>query len=147
MLVDMHLHESTYSSDSKMTLAEIVSDAKAKGAWTVSASPTTTAWGSKKWRKPIPKKWISPHFCRGGILFPVGDITAFGIDSFPSERIDAQEFIDFVASQGDSVSPATRSGNNTGLEHHLKDVHAWAGGGAQWKHLFGGQPGSPSLLQ
>ena len=31
MLVDMHLHESTYSSDSKMTLAEIVSDAKAKG--------------------------------------------------------------------------------------------------------------------
>ena len=69
MLVDMHLHESTYSSDSKMTLAEIVSDAKAKGLDGVCITDHDSMglreraeayWGSKKWRKPIPKKWISP---------------------------------------------------------------------------------------
>ena len=42
MLVDMHLHESTCSSDSKMTLEEIV--ATGNGGWMRSASRTMTAW-------------------------------------------------------------------------------------------------------
>ena len=43
MLVDMHLHECTYSSDSKISLEEIVTTARGRG-WTLSASRTMTAW-------------------------------------------------------------------------------------------------------
>ena len=127
MLVDMHLHESTYSSDSKMTLAEIVSDAKAKGLDGVCITDHDSM-GLKEVAEAYSKEVDFPIFVGVEYYSLWGDITAFGIDSFPSERIDAQEFIDFVASQGGfCISCHPFRNNNRGLEHHLKDVHSLGG--------------------
>jgi len=57
-----------------------------------------------------------------------GDITAFGIDSIPSERIDAQSFIDYVLQCGGvcfSCHPFRN--NNRGLEENLKSVKGLTG--------------------
>ena len=51
MLVDLHLHESTYSSDSKMTLQEMVEDARAKG---------------------LDGICVTDHDSMGGVLLPLG---------------------------------------------------------------------------
>ena len=59
MLVDMHLHECTYSSDSKISLEEIVSIAEA-GDWTLSASRTMTAWDSGNMQQNIHTGPVSP---------------------------------------------------------------------------------------
>ena len=57
-----------------------------------------------------------------------GDILAFGIDSYPEERISAQEFIDYVHGQGGVVISAHPFRHNRrGLEENLatlKDVDA-----------------------
>ena len=52
-----------------------------------------------------------------------GDITAWGIDGFPLERVAAQEFIDHVRGQGGfCVSCHPFRDNNRGLAGHLRDV-------------------------
>ena len=52
-----------------------------------------------------------------------GDITAWGIDSIPDHRIDAQPFIDQVnAAQGFCISCHPFRNNNRGLEDNLRHV-------------------------
>ena len=57
-----------------------------------------------------------------------GDITAWGIDSFPDKRIDSQIFIDHVNAQGGfCVSCHPFRNNNRGLEDHLRAVRGLHG--------------------
>ena len=52
-----------------------------------------------------------------------GDITAWGIDSYPDHRVSAQEFIDHVnKSGGFCVSCHPFRNNNRGLEDNLRKV-------------------------
>lgn len=127
MLVDMHLHEKTYSSDSLQGLKEMVETAKERGLDAICITDHDSM-GLKDFAEQYSKKIGFPIFVGVEFFSLQGDITAFGIDSFPSERVNAQDFIDYVYERGGvcfSCHPFRN--NNRGLEEKLKDVKGLTG--------------------
>lgn len=127
MLVDMHLHEKTFSSDAKHELKEIVEVAKARGLDAICITDHDSM-GLKDFAEQYSKKINFPIFVGVEFFSLQGDITAFGIDSIPEERVDAQTFIDYVLQQGGvcfSCHPFRN--NNRGLEENLKSVKGLTG--------------------
>ena len=122
MLVDMHLHECTHSPDSFINLKQIVDIAKFKGLDAVCITDHDSM-GLKDYAAEYSKEVGFPIFVGIEFFSLWGDITAWGIDSYPDHRIDAQEFIDHVnKSGGFCVSCHPFRNNNRGLEDHLRDV-------------------------
>ena len=99
MLVDMHLHESTCSSDSKMTLEEIVATARERGLDAVCITDHDSM-GLKETAEQYSRETGFPIFVGVEYFSLWGDITAFGIDRFPDKRIPAQDFVDQVNAAG-----------------------------------------------
>lgn len=122
MLVDMHLHECTYSLDSFINLKQIVSVAKARGLDAVCITDHDSM-GLKDFAAEYSKEVGFPIFVGIEFFSLQGDITAWGIDSYPDHRISAQEFIDHVnKSGGFCVSCHPFRNNNRGLEDNLRRV-------------------------
>ena len=122
MLVDMHLHECTHSPDSFINLKQIVDIAKFKGLDAVCITDHDSM-GLKDYAAEYSKEVGFPIFVGIEFFSLWGDITAWGIDSYPDHRIDAQDFIDHVnKSGGFCVSCHPFRNNNRGLEDHLRDV-------------------------
>ena len=127
MLVDMHIHESTCSSDSKMTLKEIVATAKERGLDAVCITDHDSM-GLKEFAEAYSEEIGFPIFVGVEYFSLWGDITAFGIDSFPDTRIPAQEFVDQVnAAGGFCVACHPFRNNNRGFEEHLWDIEGLHG--------------------
>lgn len=127
MLVDMHIHECTYSSDSKQSLKEIVETAKARGLDAVCITDHDSM-GLREFAEAYSKEIGFPIFVGVEYFSLWGDITAFGIDHFPDTRISAQEFITQVQEAGGfCVACHPFRNNNRGLEEHLKDVTGLGG--------------------
>ena len=99
MLVDMHLHESTCSSDSKMTLEEIIATARERGLDAVCITDHDSM-GLKETAEQYSRETGFPIFVGVEYFSLWGDITAFGIDRFPDKRIPAQDFVDQVNAAG-----------------------------------------------
>lgn len=122
MLVDMHLHECTYSLDSFINLDQIVSVAKARGLDAVCITDHDSM-GLKDYAAEYSQKTGFPIFVGIEFFSLQGDITAWGIDSYPDHRINAQDFIDHVnKSGGFCVSCHPFRNNNRGLEDNLRRV-------------------------
>lgn len=122
MLIDMHLHEVTHSSDSQINLAEIVTVAKRRGLDAVCITDHDSM-GLKEYAEAYSRQVDFPIFVGIEFFTLRGDITAWGIDSYPEFRTSAQDFIDQVnAAGGFCVSCHPFRSNNRGLEDHLKDV-------------------------
>lgn len=126
MLVDMHLHECTYSTDSFLHLEEIVSIARQRG-WTRSASRTTTAWACASARRPIPARSAIPsssawNFSRSGAISPPGDRR----HPRPA-RQRTGPYRPGARKDGFCVSCHPFRSNNRGLREHLRDVHGLDG--------------------
>lgn len=122
MLVDMHLHELTYSDDSHISLDEIVTIAKARGLDAVCITDHDSM-GLRAYAEEYSKKTGFPIFVGIEFFSLQGDITAWGIDSYPDHRIDAQLFIDQVnLAGGFCVSCHPFRNNNRGLEDNLRRV-------------------------
>ena len=122
MLVDMHLHECTYSTDSFINLKQIVEIAKFKGLDAVCITDHDSM-GLKDYAAEYSREVGFPIFVGIEFFSLWGDITAWGIDSYPDHRISAQEFIDHVNKAGGfCVSCHPFRNNNRGLEDHLRDV-------------------------
>lgn len=122
MLVDMHLHECTYSLDSFINLKQIVDVAKFKGLDAVCITDHDSM-GLKDYAAEYSKKVDFPIFVGIEFFSLQGDITAWGIDSYPDHRIDAQDFIDQVNKAGGfCVSCHPFRNNNRGLEDNLRKV-------------------------
>ena len=85
MLVDMHLHESTCSSDSKMTLEEIIATARERGLDAVCITDHDSM-GLKETAEQYSRETGFPIFVGVEYFSLWGDITAFGIDRFPDKR-------------------------------------------------------------
>ena len=122
MLIDLHIHECTYSSDSKATLEDIIAEARRKGldAVTITDHDSNNAVGLAK---EISERLNFPVFVGVEYLTLQGDIVAFGLDKVPQEKISAQEFIDLVNSQGGvCISAHPYRNNNRGLEDNLRTV-------------------------
>lgn len=127
MFLDMHIHESTCSSDSRMTLAEIVETAKIKGLDGVCITDHDSM-GLREQAEAYSREIGFPIFVGVEYYSLWGDITAFGIDTFPDTRIPAQDFIDQVnAAGGFCVACHPFRSNNRGLKEHLRDVHGLHG--------------------
>ena len=122
MLVDMHLHECTHSLDSFINLDQIVTVAKARGLDAVCITDHDSM-GLKDYAAEYSRKVGFPIFVGIEFFSLQGDITAWGIDSYPDHRVSAQEFIDHVnKANGFCVSCHPFRNNNRGLEDHLRDV-------------------------
>lgn len=127
MLVDMHLHECTHSPDSFINLKQIVDIAKFKGLDAVCITDHDSM-GLKDYAAEYSKEVGFPIFVGIEFFSLWGDITAWGIDTYPDHRIGAQEFIDHVnRSGGFCVSCHPFRNNNRGLEDHLRDVRGLHG--------------------
>ncbi len=122
MLIDMHLHEITHSSDSFIDLNQIVTVARQRGLDAVCITDHDSM-GLREYAEEYSKKVGFPIFVGIEFFTLRGDITAWGIDTYPAVRTTAQEFIDHVkAAGGFSVSCHPFRSNNRGLEEHLLDV-------------------------
>ena len=122
MLVDMHLHECTHSLDSFINLDQIVTVAKQRGLDAVCITDHDSM-GLREYAAEYSKKVGFPIFVGVEFFSLQGDITAWGIDTFPDHRINAQDFIDHVnRSGGFCVSCHPFRNNNRGLEDNLRKV-------------------------
>ncbi|MEF9839964.1 MAG: PHP domain-containing protein [Lachnospiraceae bacterium] len=99
MFIDLHMHEMTYSEDSFLKLEEIVIVAKARGLQGICITDHDSM-GLKEYAKEYSKQVDFPIFVGIEYYSLQGDILAFGIDDFPKERLNAQEFITLVKEQG-----------------------------------------------
>ncbi len=127
MLIDMHMHERTYSSDSIQGLQEMVQAAKAKGLDAICITDHDSM-GLREIAENYSREIGFPIFVGVEFYSLQGDIIAFGIDSFPDRRIGAQDFVDFVQDQG-GVCFACHPfrSNNRGLAHNLKTIKGLTG--------------------
>ena len=122
MLVDMHLHECTYSLDSFINLDQIVTVAKARGLDAVCITDHDSM-GLRDYAAEYSKKVGFPIFVGIEFFSLQGDITAWGIDTYPDHRVSAQDFIDHVNQAGGfCVSCHPFRNNNRGLEDNLRKV-------------------------
>lgn len=122
MLIDVHMHEMTYSKDSFLKLDEMVAIAKEKGLDAICITDHDSM-GLKEYAKEYSERSGFPVFVGIEFYSLQGDIVAFGIDDYPKERISAQEFIDLVKAQGGVCFAAHPFRNNRrGLEEHLLEV-------------------------
>jgi len=127
MFVDMHLHECTFSKDSFINLKQIVSVARARGLNAVCITDHDSM-GLVDFAAEFSAKENFPIFVGVEYFSAHGDITAWGIDTFPETRIDSQIFIDHVNAQGGfCVSCHPFRNNNRGLEDHLRNVRGLHG--------------------
>lgn len=127
MFVDFHIHEKTYSSDSKMTLKEIVDEAKQIGLDGICITDHDSM-GLKDFANQYSKEISFPIFVGVEYLTLQGDIVAFGIDELPEPNLSAQEFIDFVNNNGGvCIAAHPFRNNNRGLEENLLTVKGLTG--------------------
>lgn len=127
MLIDMHLHEKTCSTDSFLTLEEIVTEARRRGLDGVCITDHDSM-GLREYAQEYARRTGFPIFVGVEYFSLQGDITAWGIDTFPSQRLDAQIFIDQVNEAGGfCVSCHPFRNNNRGLEDNLRRVHGLHG--------------------
>lgn len=127
MLVDMHLHEKTYSPDSYQGLKEMVETAKKRGLDAICITDHDSM-GLKHFAEQYSKEIGFPIFVGVEFFSLQGDITAFGIDQIPSKRIDAQDFVNYVNQKGGvcfSCHPFRN--NNRGLREKLTEVKGLTG--------------------
>lgn len=127
MLVDMHMHEKTHSADSFLSLEEMVATAQARGLDAICITDHDSMELRER-AEAYARETGFPIFVGIEFFSLQGDITAWGIDSYPDHRVDAQEFIDHVNAQGGfCVSCHPFRNNNRGLEHRLREVRGLHG--------------------
>lgn len=122
MKVDLHLHDNKYSSDSHVSIEEIIKEARIKGLDGI-ALTNHESTDVRKEIEELVQKYDFPIFPGVEYLTKDGDIVAFGIDELPEEQMTAQEFIDYVAKAGGTCTAAhPYRTNNRGLEDKLNIV-------------------------
>lgn len=122
MFIDMHSHELRYSKDSFLMLEQMVELAKRRGLDGICITDHDDM-GLVEFAAEYSKKVNFPIFVGIEFYSLQGDIIAFGVKEYPSERVSAQEFIDLVQAQGGMCFAAHPfRNNNRGLEEHLKTV-------------------------
>ena len=119
MLVDMHLHALPHSTDSFITLEEIVYHAKQRGLDAVCLTDHDSM-GGKEFAEEYSRKIDFPIFVGIEYFSLQGDITTWGVNSYPDKRIGAQPWLDFVnESNGFCCACHPFRNNNRGLEENL----------------------------
>lgn len=119
MFIDLHIHEKTFSSDSMLSLEEIVKEAKEKGLDAVCITDHDDLRIMDKAHKY--SKEINYLIFVGVEYYSLdGDLITFGVKEIPKERIPAYEYIEYIKKQGGICYSAHPFRNNRrGLENKL----------------------------
>lgn len=99
MLMDLHIHEKTHSSDSLLDLKEIVREAKKKGLDGIGITDHDSM-GLYKAAEQISREMNFPIFVGVEVLTYEGDLLLYGVDRIPDRRMHAQELIDWTEKRG-----------------------------------------------
>lgn len=127
MLVDMHLHALPHSTDSFITLEQIVDCARARGLDGVCITDHDNM-GLREYAADFSRRTGFPVFVGIEFFSLQGDITAYGIHDYPDHRVSPQAFIDLVNAQGGFCSACHPfRNNNRGLEENLGNVQGLHG--------------------
>lgn len=128
MIIDFHMHERTFSMDSKMNLKEMVVEAKKKGLDGICITDHDE-YGLSEYAKKISNEMNFPIFVGVEYLSFEGDIVAFGFGELPSKKhMSAQDFIDYVNSKGGvCISAHPYRSNSRGLGDTLFELKGLCG--------------------
>ena len=127
MIIDTHLHERTFSGDSRMNLLELVSEARRKGLDGICITDHDQM-GLTQYAAKIAEQENYPIFVGVEYLACEGDIVAFGIDRLPEPHLMAQEFIDYVTARGGiCISAHPYRANSRGLGDMLFTLKGMTG--------------------
>lgn len=127
MWIDLHIHEKTYSLDSKLSLEDIVTAAKVRGLDAVCITDHDDL-GIRETAYAYSKQVGYPIFVGVEYYSLDGDLVTFGVDEIPNTRIPAQEYIDWVNARGGiCYSAHPYRDNNRGLRDLLYDVTGLGG--------------------
>lgn len=126
MLIDMHIHESKYSSDSKINLQQIVDRAKEIGLDGI----CITDHDNNFIRDEIDEYSKRNNFLiisGAEILTKEGDVLTFARDRIhiPDSTINVYELMDFIdEKKGVGISAHPYRNNNRGLGECIRKVHS-----------------------
>ncbi len=127
MIIDFHMHERTFSSDSQMNLKEMIFEAKRKGLDGICITDHDE-YGLAEYAAKLSKIENFPIFVGVEHLSLEGDIVAFGINDLPKGHLPAQEFIDWVNNRGGvCIAAHPFRSNSRGLEENLLTVKGLTG--------------------
>lgn len=120
MLIDLHVHEKTYSGDSSLSIEEIIHQGEIRGLDGV----CITDHESQEIRYLLPrfeKETRLRLFAGAEVLTPHGDLLVYGLDKIPSTLEGTEAFIQAVNRQGGAlVSAHPFRQNNRGFGHYLR---------------------------
>ncbi|MDR0238754.1 MAG: PHP domain-containing protein [Deltaproteobacteria bacterium] len=125
MIIDLHVHEAIFSGCSRMSLEDAVTSARYRGldAVCITNHDSLAIAGSD-----VLQTMDFPVFVGVELTTWQGDMLAFGLESLPSFKPSAQEFIDFVAGQnGFSCAAHPFRAWNDGLGHCLGSLRGLDG--------------------
>lgn len=127
MLIDTHIHEKTYSLDSFISLEQIVAQAKLLGLDGVCITDHESN-GLKDAARAYSEKTGFLIIVGAEVLTFEGDITVFGLDRLPTERVHAQQLIDMTLKAGGvAMSAHPFRKNNRGMGNSLRNVRRLSG--------------------
>ena len=124
MFIDMHVHESKYSSDSKFTLEEAVERAKKVG---LNGICITDHESSDIFDEAHEYSRKSNFLVLVGaeILTFEGDLLVFGLKNLPKHKMHASELLRLVSKEnGIAISAHPFRNNNRGLGTHIREVES-----------------------
>ncbi|MEF9950958.1 MAG: PHP domain-containing protein [Clostridium sp.] len=119
MIIDTHIHESKYSSDSFMTLEEVVEKAIEIGLDGICITDHESM-GIKEEARLLSEKKNFPIIVGAEFLTYQGDVLVFGLNKLPSEKIHLDELLELVdKSKGVAIAAHPYRKNNRGLEDNI----------------------------
>ena len=127
MLIDIHMHESRYSSDSYVSLEEIVAKAKSIGLDGICITDHESNQIKTK-AADLSAKEKFPIIVGAEVLTQEGDILVFGLNDLPKEKIPAQDLIDSVNEAGGiAVAAHPFRDNGRGIGEKIRNLIGLAG--------------------
>jgi predicted metal-dependent phosphoesterase TrpH len=124
MIIDMHIHEKTFSFDSFMQLEDIVEKGKSRGLDGICITDHESN-GLAGYAKKVSQELAYPIFVGAEILTYEGDVLIFGIDELPARQMHGPELSAYVQQRGGVIISAhPYRKNNRGMEDTiLTDIH------------------------
>lgn len=122
MIIDTHLHESKYSSDSHLSLTEAIEAARILGLDGICVTDHDNNFLKNEIGHSTKINDILV-IVGAEILTFQGDILVFGLDDVPKEMIHAEELLEIVKkNNGVAISAHPFRNNNRGLGEYIRKV-------------------------
>jgi len=127
MIIDTHIHAYPYSDDSKITLPEIVEQARLIGLDGI----CITDHESNKIMElayQLKKETGFPIFVGAEILTYEGDMLVFGLKELPPQKLHAEELLEIVhRNKGIGISAHPFRQNNRGMGNSIRGLNGFDG--------------------